>query len=309
MIQAIFDDLNPETRHLWSLADGRSWDADRNTDAFIRMLPIWKAHGLLSFTVGLQGGSPEGYSKLQPWVNSAIEPDGSLRSDYMKRLSSVLQAADDLGMIPIVSIFYYAQVARIVDESAVCRAVDNFADWLIERSYKHVLIEVANESNAEVFHHEILFPHRILELVNRIRDRSRGCLDTKSGHLLTSTSFLASHALADDAVGQMDFILLHGNDAKSPDDIRAMAHRVKAQPTYRGQPIVFNEDDHYGFDQPDNHFLAALDTGASWGYFDYRRQAEAYEEGFQSMPCSWRIDSARKRAYFDLLGKVTGKKP
>lgn len=29
----------------------------------------WREHGLLGFTINLQGGSPQGYSKEQPWEN------------------------------------------------------------------------------------------------------------------------------------------------------------------------------------------------------------------------------------------------
>ena len=38
----------------------------------------------------MQGGSPMGYSKEQPWHNSAFASDGSLRPDYMKRLKKIL---------------------------------------------------------------------------------------------------------------------------------------------------------------------------------------------------------------------------
>ena len=55
------------------------------------------AHGLLAFTVNLQGGSPEGYSKSQPWENSAIDPDGDLRPAYMKRLAASWTAPMNWG--------------------------------------------------------------------------------------------------------------------------------------------------------------------------------------------------------------------
>jgi hypothetical protein len=36
--------------------------------------------------------------------------------------------------------------------------------------------------------------------------------------------------------------------------------------------MVYNEDDHFDFDKPDNHLVAAVESGASWGYFDFRRR-------------------------------------
>ena len=80
MVQGVFDDRNPATRGRWAYPDG-PWDAERNTREFIAAMPLWKNRGLLAFTINLQGGSPEGYSRSQPWVNSAFETDGRLRPD------------------------------------------------------------------------------------------------------------------------------------------------------------------------------------------------------------------------------------
>ena len=90
-------------------------------------------HGLLAFTVNLQGGSPEGYSKTQPWENSAIDPEGNLRPAYMERLKRILDRADELGMVAIVGYFYFGQDQRVKDEAAVQRAVLNATNWLLER--------------------------------------------------------------------------------------------------------------------------------------------------------------------------------
>ena len=111
-VQATFDDRNPETRSRWNYPDTGKWDPERNTREFIAAMPEWRRNGLLSFTLNLQGGSPEGYSKAQPWHNSAIEADGSLRPDYMGRFERILNRADELGMAPIVGVFYFGQDQR-----------------------------------------------------------------------------------------------------------------------------------------------------------------------------------------------------
>ena len=97
MVQGIFDDRNQETRGRWAYPDG-PWDPERNTREFIAAMPLWKANGLLAFTINLQGGSPEGYSREQPWVNSAFQTDGRIRPEYTSRLERVLDRADELGM-------------------------------------------------------------------------------------------------------------------------------------------------------------------------------------------------------------------
>src|SRR5207248_11660307 len=83
MVQGIFDDLNPQTRALWKYPDGAAFDAERNTREFLAAMPQWRKRGLISFTINLQGGSPQGYSRDQPWHNSAFAETGELRPAYM----------------------------------------------------------------------------------------------------------------------------------------------------------------------------------------------------------------------------------
>jgi len=123
MVHGVFDDLNPKTRSLWDYPDG-PWNAERNTREFVAAMSEWRDYGLLSFTLNLQGGSPHGYSDgdQQPWINSAFDAAGDLRPDYMARLRLILDRADELGMAPILGLFYFGQDQRLADEEAVLRA-------------------------------------------------------------------------------------------------------------------------------------------------------------------------------------------
>ena len=58
LIQGIFDDYNTSTQHIWAYPDTNKWDPMRNTQEFVGNMSIWRENGLLSFTLGLQGGSP-----------------------------------------------------------------------------------------------------------------------------------------------------------------------------------------------------------------------------------------------------------
>ncbi|MEX0745226.1 MAG: hypothetical protein WD118_06455 [Phycisphaeraceae bacterium] len=304
MVQATFDDLNPETRSLWMTPWG-AFDAEQNTDEFVAHLPAYRAAGLLSVIVNLQGGSPQGYSRQQPWHNSAFEADGSLRPNYMNRMAKVLDHCDALGMAPMLSLFYFGQDHRLADESAVLRATDAVVDWLIERGDRHVLIEICNEADIR-YTHPILKHDRVHELVRRVQQRSEGKLDTPAGRLLASVSMSGGNLMPDACVDASDFLLLHGNGVKQPDRIREMVDQTRAQATCHGQPILFNEDDHFDFDQDDYNMLAALDRHAGWGYFDYRMEGEGFEQGYQSVPVDWSINSPRKQAFFGKLAEVTG---
>ena len=216
-VQAIFDDLNPETRGKWDYPDTGKWDPERNTREFVAALPEWRKNGLLAFTVNLQGGSPEGYSKSQPWENSAIDPDGNLRPAYMSRLARVLDRADELGMVAIVGYFYFGQDQRVKDEAAVRRAVTNATNWLLDRNYRNLLVEVDNECDVKAYDHEILKPARVHELIELVKSMQRS-----GRRLLVGTSYGGGSPATANVVKASDFLLLHGNGADDPARIRKM---------------------------------------------------------------------------------------
>jgi hypothetical protein len=92
-----------------------------------------------------------------------------------------------------------------------------------------------------------------------------------------------------------------------PDKIVGMVEKTKAVEGYTPMPILFNEDDHFDFDKDWNNYIAAVSAYASWGYFDYRMKDEPFEEGYQSIPVDWGINSERKRGFFKLTKEITGK--
>jgi hypothetical protein len=305
LVQGIFDDLNPETRHQWVYPDG-PWDADRNTTEFLAVMPAWRAAGLLSFTLNLQGGNPRGYGRDQPWHNSAFAADGTLRDGYMARLAKILDRADELGMVPILGLFYFGQDERLADERSVIHATGNATDWLLDHGYRHVLVEIANEVDVPRYEHPILRADRCHELIERVKVRSAGRVRTPAGRLLVSASMAGGSIPPDNVVTASDFVLLHGNGVAGPTRIREMVAQVRQLQGYRGQPVLFNEDDHFDFERADNHLLAALSQYASWGYFDYRMDGEGFQEGYQSVPVDWSIDSERKMGFVSLVARITG---
>lgn len=299
MVQGIFDDLNPETRTMWKYPDTGIWDPERNTDEFIKAMPAWKKHGLLAFTLNLQGGSPQGYSKDQPWINTAFRPDGTLDENYFRRLEKILDKADQLGMVVMLGYFYFGQDERLTDETAVINAVRNATNWLLEKKYRNVLVEVNNECNIR-YDHPILTEKRVHELISLVKSLNRD-----GRRLLVSTSFTGGFVPLDNVIALSDYVLVHGNGVKDPAGIEKIVKTIREKDSYQGQPIVFNEDDHFDFDKPYNNFIAATKVHASWGYFDYRMKDEGFEEGYQSMPADWGINSERKKGFFGLLKKMT----
>ena len=299
MVQGVFDDLNPETVYKWKYPDTQKWDADRNTNEFIAAMDEWYAKGLLAFNINFQGGSPEGYSKTQPWENNAFEPDGTLRPAYVKRMERIIDKANQLGMVVNLGIFYFGQDQRLQDEKAVIAAVDNTVAWILKKNYKNILLEIANECNNNGYQHPIIKEDRIHELILRVKKNAP--------KLLVSTSFNGNTIPPDKVVEVSDYVLIHGNGVSDPKRITEMVKTVRALPSYRPMPIVFNEDDHFDFDKPSNNFVEAVKAYASWGYFDFRMKGEtSFDDGYQSVPVNWGISSPRKKAFFDKLEEITG---
>jgi hypothetical protein len=309
MINGIFDDLNADTSPRWAYPDTGRWDAERNVSEFIAAMPTWRERGLDAFTVGIQGGSPQGYSEHQPWDTGGFDPDGSLRPAFADRLRRVLDEADRQGLVVIVDYFYQGQENRLEDEAAVRRATEQATGFLLDGGWRNVLVEIANECNFEweYTRNRILRWERVHELIALAQS-----IERDGRRLLVSTSFAAiDPILTTDVALQADWILLHGNGTDRPERLTEMVAEVRRMPGYarNPRPIMFNEDDHFDFDRPENHMTAALRAGASWGYFDPGSDTVLppkptignYRDGFQAMPVDWGIASDTKRAFFDAI--------
>lgn len=295
MVQGVFDDLNPETVVRWKYPDTGKWDPERNTNEFIAAMPGWRKYGLMAFTINFQGGSPMGYGNKN-WKNPGFNSDGTLIPAYAERMERIVKQADQLGMVVILGIFYFGQDQFLADEAAVINAVDNVVDWIRKNNFTNVLIEVANECNNRKYDHEILKQENIDQLISRIK--------MKAPALPVSASFNGNTIPLDKIVKIADYILLHGNGVNNPSRIGEMVEQVRALPSYHPMPIVFNEDDHFDFDQPENNFMSALKAHASWGFFDFRMDGEGFNEGYQSVPVNWSISSERKRGFFNKLQEI-----
>jgi hypothetical protein len=344
MVQATFDDENPLTQGLFTYPDTGAWDAERNTDEFVAMVPEYRAHGLLAVTLNLQGGCPTGYFRTerlddilsggttpprlpwevqtlvkqqlhgplenaQPWVNTALDEEGRLKPPYTARLSRVLDALDAHGMVAILGIYYFGQDERQRDVWAVRRGVEQTVTWVLEHGYENVLIEVNNETNVLKYEHPILQPERVHELITQARETT-----VNGRRLLVGTSYGGGRVPDESVAVVSDFLLLHGNGVKEPARIKEMVAQTRALNgfTRRPMPILFNEDDHFAFEEPANNMVAAVESYASWGYFDGGASSGGgvapgdYENGYQLVPVNWGINTPVKRGFFGLLKEITG---
>ncbi|MBL7152920.1 MAG: hypothetical protein ISS79_04335 [Phycisphaerae bacterium] len=141
MVNAVFEDRKRP-----------DFDAEKNTDRFIAAIPEYAAQGVLAFTLNLQGGFP-GYEGA---VNSAFNPDGSLRKGYLQRVKRVIETCDRNGLVVILGCYYQRQDQILKDAQAVRAGVVNAVRWITESGFSNVVLEIANEFNHSGFDHAIL---------------------------------------------------------------------------------------------------------------------------------------------------------
>ena len=296
LVNGIFDDKTDSTRYRWAYPDTGVWDAERNTNEFVEHMPQWRDSGLLAFTINLQGGSPQGYSKTQPWYNSGFHPDGSLDENYLSRLTKVLDKADELGMVVILGLYYQGQEKRMDSPQTVKNGIRNAVEWVLKKGYRNVMIEINNECN--YYTYDGLSPETVYKSIEYAKS-----IEYKGRRLLVSTSYGGRKVPGDDVIRVADFILIHGNGISNPDDIFKHIESVRKSPAYTDKPVLYNEDDHYNFNDEVNNFVNATKSYVSWGYFDYRKPGEAFEEGFQCIPADWGLNSERKKGFFSLVNE------
>lgn len=313
MVQAIFDDACPDTAALWCYPDTGRWDPDRNTDEFCASLPLYRRHGLLAVTVGLQGGgsvyTPEVYDT---YINSAYCEDGSLRPAYLDRLQRILAAADQIGMAVIVNYFYVRQAKRLKPPELVYDIAERVTDWLLQTNFRNILVDVANEA-APWWKFPVLEPNNVPRIIRAVKGTT---LNGRSLPVTVSTGG-GKQIPTEPWLDAEDFTAPHGNGCQ-PDQLRDKLRRVKDTAAYkrRPRPIVVNEDSVFV-----ENLEAAVAEGCSWGFYcqgygsDYRDRMDWKERpretefddlsGFQTVPVNWGINTPRKRAFFERLKEIT----
>lgn len=280
-IQGIFDDKERPERFC---RFGRSFDAERNTQELIDALPQWHEKGLRAITVGFQGGGPCFTVDSETINNNPFSQDGkSMDEDYRDRMKKIIEAADRIGMVVIVSCFYGPQSRFLRDDRAVMEAVKTAANWLRDERFTNVIFEVANEHDIDAYKiHPVLYNDGgIVELMEIARRESGGIPVGCSG---TGAYFSESITKASDVV------LIHGNNM-SRQVLYNQIRQVIA--CAEGKPVVCNEDS-----QALGNMQVALNAGISWGYYNNLTKQEP--------PARWGITEGEDRFFAERLADALG---
>jgi hypothetical protein len=239
MVNSVFED-----------AAKSGFDPERNTAEFLGRMDEYVRQGVLGFTVSLQGGYP-GYEGAR---NSAFRPDGSLNSTYLARVARVIERADALGAVIILSLFYQRQDQVLRDEQAVRTGVAKAVGWIAQKGYRNVILEVANEYGHSGFKHAVLRSDAGVAGLIRLAQQ-------RHSSLLVGASTLGKARTSPKVAAASDVILIHTNTLATG-DIRARVRSVRNENP--GKPVVVNEDSRTGSSAV-TALTASVEAGASYG--------------------------------------------
>ncbi len=250
-IQGVFDDKeNPERFNRF----GKKFNPDEQTDNLIKHLVDWYEYGLRAITVGMQGGGPCFTIDNATINNNPFSEDGTQTDPaYLSRMERIINACDELGMVVIVSYFYGAQAQRISDDDSVIRVVKNMSNWLRDKKFTNVIIEIANEHDVSQFKsHPILYTQKGVAQLIDIAKR-------ESGGMLVGCSGLGG-SFHEEIVKASSVIIIHGNGLERQRYYHLIEKCKKCNPN---TPIVCNEDS-----QAISNMAVAINEGTSWGYYN-----------------------------------------
>jgi hypothetical protein len=240
LVNATFEDSRDST-----------FNADQNCDNFIEVIPVYKSLGVNAITLNVQGGMP-GYEGA---VNSAFASEGSLKQHYFDRVERVIRECEANDMIVILGLFYQRQDQLLQDSSAVKQAVVNGINWITEKGFQNVLVELANEFPHGGFDHDLIRTDAGMAELIRLAKKT-------NPQLLVSASGLGNGTLSPRVIAASDFLLIHFNGTP----VEEIPARINDLKKY-DKAIVCNEDDKVG-GEACAALLASIENNCSYGYMN-----------------------------------------
>jgi hypothetical protein len=320
LAQGIFDD-EWMTEH--------EFDPDSNTNRLIEALDVYKDHGVLAFSVSLQGGNP-GYDpkvngvsrrngarlgKDEGLLVSAFRADGSLKPAWLERLERLIRAADQRGMVVNLIYFYQGQDEIFESDQAIVDATRSITRWIIEKNFRNVVIDIANEWDlkGETWDQAGFIPENITGLVEVVREQFNGTdylvpIGASTGGRMTYPESLARLC---------DVVLVHGN-GRTPAEKLARLRELEDYP----RTVWMTEDDNGRETTLATLALelgsadSVFDEAAGWGYMPWVQAQQfpfVYTPGESAeftddMPIAQR-NAAYFKAVLEYIARLVLRKP
>lgn len=281
-IQGVFDDSsNPERFNRF----GRTFDSKVNTDTLIKSLPAWYAKGLRGITVGFQGGGPCFTVENKTITNHPyIRTESGMIIDakYKDRMLRIIEAADALGMIVIVSCFYPGQVDHFEDSYEITESMKAVCEMINQSGYRNLIVEICNEYNLCKKHSMIGSSEGMATLI-------RIAQETLVNKVPVGSS-LTGGACSEEVSRASDVVLIHGNGCSRQDYYYLVQRAKKAS---QGKPILCNEDS-----QSIGNMVVSMKLGVGWGYYNNLTKQEP--------PTDWQITEGEDQYFTDRMARLLG---
>lgn len=138
-------ELNGRPIKLIGLRCSNALISGEKSEELIANLDLFTGYGVNAISVYLMGsrfGNVKGY-----------RPDSTLDPEHARRLSSIIEAADQRGMVVLVGCLYWGDSTAKSDldawkQSDADRAVANTVRWLSESDHRNVFVDPDNEGMA-----------------------------------------------------------------------------------------------------------------------------------------------------------------
>jgi len=292
--------------------------AHTNTGRLIANLDFYKAHGVGAIAVSLQGGGPghagaDGVPSGETGESvdaSAFRPDGSLKPDWLGRLEELITAADERGMVVCLTYFHHSQDEIFESPRAMVQGARNITDWLIEKDFRNVIIDVASEWDLvdQSWDHLRFVPDNIDRIIQEIRERF-----VRASFLLPIGAAASSKMAYPASLAQLcDVVLLYGN-GRSPADKMRRAEALEDN----NRPVLMIADGNgaettaEALSQERASAQALFQRAAGWGYLPQFRGALGFAPRYaeNSADAGRKDGEAHFQAVLDHIAELVLKKP
>ncbi len=141
--------LNEKEFQVIGLRCSNALISDESTNQLISHLDIYKSYGLNTISVFFMGSR---YSNVYGYAE-----DGTLKEAYARRMSRIIEACDERGMVVLVGVLYWGSSMRNNPndyyinwtQKEVNKALINTLEWLKQKNYRNVFVDPDNEGMAE----------------------------------------------------------------------------------------------------------------------------------------------------------------
>ncbi len=138
---------------IWGLRCGNAIYSQGVTERHVRNLDNMVAHGINCIGVYIQG-SNGGHPDPEAGRNG-YAPDGQLKPDFARRLEWLVRESDERGMVVMVGLFSPRKDQDFKDDTAIQRATEETAKFLVRRRLNNVFCDIMHEYNHERIEHDI----------------------------------------------------------------------------------------------------------------------------------------------------------